>query len=226
VAAGAAPVIRRGRPPRTSRERIIDKAVELLQQEPDQPLSMHALARALELSPMALYGHVQDKDSLLQAVAARLLGELKPRIPEGSWQQQLRAWALATRRHFLRYPMLPGLLGWRGHIAAAWLAQLALLARMLARAGFEGEALADAMQWSSAMVVGAISMEISGRRDGVRLNRSDLAALQPADAEMLATLLPHLLKKRAAASFSAHIDYLVDALEARSRVLMAVDAKR
>jgi len=226
VGAGTALAARRGRPPRTSRERIIDKAIELLQQSPQQPLSMHALARALSVSPMALYGHVQDKDGLLQAVAARLLGELRARIPDDTWQQQLRAWAMAVRRHFLKYPMLPALLGWHGHIASAWLTQMALLARVLARAGYEEDGLADAMQWTSAMVVAAISMEIAGRSEGVRLSRADLADLQPADAEILSSLLPHLLKKRAAAGFSDHLEHVIDALEARSRVLMVLDAKR
>lgn len=206
----------RGRPPRTSREQIIDKAVELLLAEPLKPLSIHGLARALGLSPMALYHHVGGKDALLQAVAARLMAELQPQLPEGPWQQQLRAWAVAVRRHFLKYPVLLGLIGWRAHISSAWLAQVALLARILGRAGFADEALADAVQWTSATLFSAVYMEIVGRASGAQLSRADVDRLPEADAALMVALLPHLLPKRAGALFDDHVERVIEALEHRA----------
>lgn len=207
---------RRGRPPKTSREQIIDAAVQLLLDEPMQPLSLHRVARALGVTPMALYGHVADKDTLLQAVAARLLDELDPSIPEADWQEQLRTWARATRRHFLKYPGLLALLGWRHHIASAWLGQVALLARILSRSGLAGAELADAVRWVSSTLMGAIFMEIASRHTGAELSPDDLRELPMADAEVLRELLPHLEQKRSATRFDDDVERVIDSLQVRA----------
>jgi len=214
----------RGRPARTSREQIIDKAVELLLDEPLQQISIHGLARALGLSPMALYKHIGGKDALLQAVAARLMDELRPELPEDAWQQQLRAWALAVRRHFLQYPVLLGLMGWREHIASAWLAQVVQLARVLQRAGYADAALADAVQWSSGALFNAVYMEIVGRASGAQLSREDIDRLPAEDAALMHTLLPHLHGRRAGEQFDAHLARVIEALELRAPAARGIEA--
>lgn len=208
---------RRGRPPQTSREQIVETAVALAEREPDAPLSLHRLARALGLTPMALYGHFADKDALLQAVAARLLATLAPALSENAaWDDQLRTWAQAVRRHFLRYPMLFGLLGWRHHVASAWLGQVAMLARILQRAGFDDTELAGAVQWASKTITGAIYTEIASRQAGSSISEADLRELPPADAELVGELLSHLGRQPAGTEFDACVDRVIDALRCDS----------
>ena len=65
------PAPRRGRPPRASREQIVDAAVALLRESPDEPLTMARVAKAVGLTPMALYRHFKDRDELSpQAITA------------------------------------------------------------------------------------------------------------------------------------------------------------
>ncbi|AEV87026.1 transcriptional regulator [Actinoplanes sp. SE50] len=54
-----------GRPPRLSREAIVEAAKRILAEEGAKNLSMRRVAKDLESTPMALYHHVKDKDELL-----------------------------------------------------------------------------------------------------------------------------------------------------------------
>jgi AcrR family transcriptional regulator len=63
---------RRGRPPRASREQIIDAAVALLREAPDDPLTMARVGNAVGLTPMALYRHFKDRDELMDEVVGRI----------------------------------------------------------------------------------------------------------------------------------------------------------
>ena len=53
------------RPPPLSRPRIVRTALGLVDEKGLAALTMRALATELEVSPMALYNHVQDKDELV-----------------------------------------------------------------------------------------------------------------------------------------------------------------
>ncbi|MDY0006500.1 MAG: hypothetical protein RBS22_06710 [Spongiibacteraceae bacterium] len=207
---------RRGRPAKTSREKIVDKAVELVLAVPGEPLSFHRLARALGITPMAIYGHIADKDALLQAVAARILEGLRPEIPaDATWETQLRALATATRRHFLKYPGLFAVLGWQAHIASAWLGQISVLARLLSDAGFRGPALATAVQWTSNTLVASIFMETAARQSGFQVSPEDIAQLPEADAARVAAIMRYLLPRSAASVFDDSVDHVIIALQAR-----------
>lgn len=212
---------RRGRPAKTSREHIIEKAVELLLTAPTEPLSFHRLAKALDITPMAIYGHIADKDALLQAVATRLLDELQPRIPDATWEEQLRVLAQATRKHFLKYPALFAILGWQAHIASAWLRQISLLARILEQTGLHGRELADAVQWTSNTLVGGIFMEIAGRHSGYQVSPEDIHLLPEDDAERVNEVMMHLLKKSASSVFNDSVDRVIEALSMRATYLKA-----
>src|SRR4051794_1011495 len=74
-----------------SRERILDVALELAATEGVDALSMRRLAQALDVWPMSVYRYFQDKDALLDAMAATATGEIGPPSPADSWQDQLGA---------------------------------------------------------------------------------------------------------------------------------------
>src|SRR4051812_49753279 len=75
-----------------SRERILEVALELAAADGVEALSMRRLAQELDVWPMSVYRYFQDKDALLDAMAADLIEQL-PALPEGgSWR---------ARRHHL-----------------------------------------------------------------------------------------------------------------------------
>src|SRR4051795_7522907 len=89
---------RRGRPGRYSREQIAQAALELVDQEGVEALTMQRLAQRLGAGTMTLYGYFRGRDDLLDAVVdAAVHGAELPRSP-GPWREQLRATVLAVAR--------------------------------------------------------------------------------------------------------------------------------
>jgi AcrR family transcriptional regulator len=107
----------------TTRERIVDRAVELFNERGTEAVGMRELARELGLSPGNLTYHFPRKEDLLIAIAARLsaansadlgdpdevasLGELFARYRRTFHNHvRYRCLILAGVRHFERYPEL------------------------------------------------------------------------------------------------------------------------
>ena len=78
------------RPPLT-RPRIVRTALRLADDRGLVALTMRALASELEVSPMALYNHVRDKDELVDLMVDLMLGEVDCSASQGDWAAQLRA---------------------------------------------------------------------------------------------------------------------------------------
>lgn len=69
----------RGRPPRgqgVTRNEILDAALALLDEGGGQGLAMRPLAARLNLTPMSLYHHVNDRADLLRALSDRVYGSV------------------------------------------------------------------------------------------------------------------------------------------------------
>lgn len=79
------------RPPPLSRPRIVRAALSLVDEKGLPALTMRALATELEVSPMALYNHVRDKEELVDLMLDLVLGEVDTSTTEGDWLTQLRA---------------------------------------------------------------------------------------------------------------------------------------
>src|SRR4029077_10021064 len=92
------------RRPLTS-ERILDAAVELIDQSGLAELSMRHLGAALGVEAMSLYRHFASKSMLLEAVVGRLLAELVLPVPgHAPWEASFRALARGYRQLLLRHP--------------------------------------------------------------------------------------------------------------------------
>ncbi len=148
---------RRGRPPRASREQIVDAAVALLREAPDESLTMARVARAVGLTPMALYRHFKDRDELMDEVVGRILMERNAAIPrEGPWQDQLRAWILGGLDHLVPCAQVVQVVFAGG--SSRWVHDAATLVRILEQAGYEDDDLAELQVW--------IALSVGGLRDG------------------------------------------------------------
>jgi AcrR family transcriptional regulator len=78
-------------PPRLSKERILAVALEIADAEGLDALSMRRLAQALDVWPMSVYRYFEDKDALLDAMAAQSAGDVTQPRAGDSWREQLRA---------------------------------------------------------------------------------------------------------------------------------------
>lgn len=82
------------RPPLTANE-IVDAALEVIDEDGLAKLSMRRLGARLGVDPMAIYHHIDDKQTLLSLVVAQVLAEM-PRVDTGRpWSTQVRDWSIA-----------------------------------------------------------------------------------------------------------------------------------
>ena len=106
------PAPRRGRPARLSRPQIVGVALELVDDEGVEALTMRALARRLGADPMAVYRHVRDKADLLGAMCDAVVADLPALDPDGPWRPQVAALAGNLRERLAAHPaLLPVLAG-------------------------------------------------------------------------------------------------------------------
>jgi TetR/AcrR family transcriptional regulator, tetracycline repressor protein len=100
--------VKPARRPRSSlsTEQLIATAVDIVNAEGADALSIRRLAAACEVTPMAIYRHVRDKDELLDRVVEQVVAGTLPAIlaSDGPWYE--RVWHLfhLMRDHFLRHP--------------------------------------------------------------------------------------------------------------------------
>lgn len=92
---------RRGRPPRVTREAILD-AVDTS----GRAFTMAGLASQLNVSEPAIYYHFPSKEALLVELGARVLGELK--LPDHAldWEPWLEQFARGLLELYQRHPAL------------------------------------------------------------------------------------------------------------------------
>ena len=193
------PAARRGRPPRATREQIVDAAVARLLAAPDETLTMARVASSVGLTPMALYRHFKDRDELMDAVVGRILMERNAAIPRGGpWQDQLRAWVLGGLEYLVPCSQVVQVVFAGG--SSRWLHDAATLARILEQAGFADDDLAEMQVWIALSVGGYVMAEAS-RRKGPNVSETYAALGVPrarrcrsaraADPEDRARLRPH-----------------------------------
>jgi TetR/AcrR family tetracycline transcriptional repressor len=95
-----------------SRERILEVALRIADAEGVEALSMRRLAQELDVWPMSVYRYFQDKDALLDAMAADVIDRVAAPRRGGSWREQLHALLEGARRAIAASPVvaerLPG----------------------------------------------------------------------------------------------------------------------
>ena len=88
-----------------TRERIVSAALQLIDGEGIEAVSMPKLARQLGVGVMSLYSHVESKDDLLDAVASQVLASLP--APTGhDWQSRLACHFRDLRAALVQHPGL------------------------------------------------------------------------------------------------------------------------
>src|SRR5271165_5754892 len=74
-----------------TREVVLAAALDIIDHDGVDGLSMRRLARALDRDPMILYRHAPNKAALIDGVAETVLAQLKVDPADPDWIGQLRA---------------------------------------------------------------------------------------------------------------------------------------
>lgn len=88
-----------------SRDKIVHRALELAGSEGFVALSMNRLAKDLDVTPKALYNHVQGRQDVIDAVAALMMQQLPhSRFDPDDWRESLREAYREGRDVYRRFP--------------------------------------------------------------------------------------------------------------------------
>src|ERR1700733_11240335 len=127
-----------------TRDAVLAAALEIIDRDGAEALSMRRLARALNRDPMILYRHAPGKAALLDGVAETLLAQLHVDSADPDWAGQLREVARRFRALALAHPHVVPLIVTRplatplGMRPLGTLRPLEDILALLTRAGFSG----------------------------------------------------------------------------------------
>jgi AcrR family transcriptional regulator len=181
-----------------TRELIIDKALELIDQDGLENLSTRSLGKSLGVQAMALYHHVPSKDALLDDVTARLASMVV--IPAGDsnhWRTDLeiiaRSYIAIVRSHPRAFSLLAG----RRFNSPDTLPILEKVFSIFRRAGLPPQGIAAAFRHLGYFMNGAGLAEVAtleaARRTDFQLPNPDFLADYPIASEIVPLLaLPRL----------------------------------
>lgn len=102
----------RGGRPRAGREllssgRILDAALEVVDEEGMGALTMRRLGAELGVNPMSIYHHLPGKDAVISGLVELVFSGMRVRYSEGTfWHDRVRAWAEAYRGLVRSHPNL------------------------------------------------------------------------------------------------------------------------
>ncbi|WP_066289207.1 TetR/AcrR family transcriptional regulator C-terminal domain-containing protein [Arthrobacter sp. B6] len=96
--------------PRLSRDLVLSSALELVDAEGLEALTMRRLGQELDRDPMSLYRYAENRAALLDGVSEMVLNELAIFPADPDWKAQLRRIAHDLRLLALRHPNVVPLL--------------------------------------------------------------------------------------------------------------------
>jgi AcrR family transcriptional regulator len=220
------------RQPKTSglrREQIVAAAVEILDAEGLESLSMRKLGAKLGAGATSLYWHVSNKEELLELVLDQFWGVVRiPEPEEASWRELLTTFAYSFRASIREHPWSVSLVGQLPSIGPNSLRLSDRLRRAFLRAGFEGVDIYLASGTVMCFVLGQVTPEIAWEKaskgaevdtDGILRVMDEVAGGYP---EMLAdyrATVPADQEAGRAMAFDFGLLCVLDGLQARLRAM-------
>jgi AcrR family transcriptional regulator len=211
---------------------IVNAAVELLDRDGLDALTMRRLADELKIGPASLYWHVGSKEGLLDLVLDQVVGETK--IPEPDpdrWQDQLKDVARDQRALSLRHPwvvrvslgrmpMGPNSLRHSEHVlailrAAGFPPHVAVQGYLLLISAVNGFTIDETGIDDSPNVID-LPRDGSSRQQAAEMARDYFAALPPSQFPNMTALADEFALADSDERFELLIDTFIDGLARRA----------
>ena len=170
-----------------TRERIAVAALDLVDREGLDALSMRKLGAALGVEAMSLYNHVHNKDDLLDALSESLHQEiLQSYTPaaSSSWRERATTMAFAYWQMAREHPNAFAIIGERPVASPAGIAVLGHCVRLFTDAGFDDRRAGLMFNTAAAWLVGSINQELNLMRE-LRQGKGFVAADVPPELAFL-----------------------------------------
>ncbi|GAA2883350.1 TetR/AcrR family transcriptional regulator C-terminal domain-containing protein [Streptosporangium fragile] len=199
-----------------SRDRIVEEAVALLDEEGAERLTMRRLAERLGTGSTTLYWHVKTKDDILDLALDAVFGEVElPRGESRDWREDVTALIRGWRSALLAHPWSAALLG-RPLLGPNVLERSEFLHATLLAAGFAEPHLTAAAYGLSNYVIGSALMQATWQaRDEEQASRAAREHLA-ARRDRYPTLAAHgpLVGDDWDTAFALGLGYLLDGIQA------------
>ncbi len=220
-------------PRRLTRQRIVDAALDYMDQHGAQALTMRKLGAELGVEAMAIYRYIPGREDLLEAVIDQILQGLHDRLDQQltrTWQGYLQAYAHEVRSIAIEHPEVFPLVATR-HPAAPWLRpplrSIELVDDFLATLsdhGFRDAQVAETYRSFTSFLLGHLLLEcgIRGANTGPieePLNEGEATVPNDdgmrglGDAPTVRRLRPLLSEDHADAEFEIAVEALLDRIE-------------
>ncbi len=203
---------------------VLAAALDIVDRDGTDALSMRRLAGALGRDPMILYRHAANKAAVLDGVAETVLAQLKVDPTDPDWQAQLRAVARSYRALALAHPRVVPLLVTRplatplGLRPRGTLRPLENILALLTRGGFSGPQALHIYRALFGFLHGHVLNELQELVDNPDetddLLRLGLHRLPLAEFPLLRSLAPVLAVYDGAAELERGLDILLTGLGA------------
>lgn len=117
--------------PRLDRQRLVLAAIDLADEHGLDGASMRAVAERLQVTPMALYKHIDSRSQLVDLMLDRVLDDIPETSRSNRWVDDVRTRILATRGALLAHPWARDAIESRDHASPNVLAHMdSLMASM------------------------------------------------------------------------------------------------
>jgi AcrR family transcriptional regulator len=188
---------------RLSREAIVACAIALADQDGLEAVTIRRLAQEQGVTPMAMYWHFSDKDSLLDGIAEALVAAVK--LPEPNdlpWHDQLRDILAAFLDAIRPHPAVAGLALRRILTSEPGLAIAERALGLLRSAGFPAARAAESGSFVLCAVITLVTsqpgrpvqaLEAEARDQMIREKRAALEVLSPARYPNVVAAAPSLV---------------------------------
>ncbi|MGX1159188.1 TetR family transcriptional regulator [Arthrobacter sp. SLBN-100] len=215
----------RGRKARLSRELVLAKALELVDAEGLDALTMRRLGQELGRDPMSLYRYAENRAALLDGVSELVLNQLAIHPEDPDWKEQLRGIAHNLRLLALQHPNVVPLLVTRplstplGLRPLGTLRPLEQILSLLIGAGFTA---ADALHVYRAYygflyghILNELQEYVVDPEENEALLRLGLHRLPAKEFPRLRALAPNLAEYEGSAELDQGLTILLSGLEAQ-----------
>jgi AcrR family transcriptional regulator len=199
-----------------TRKRIIAAAMDLIERDGVEAISMRRLASELGCGVMSLYNHVPSKSALLDGVADAVMSGIEiTLVPGGGWQEQVRAQARAFRQIARAHPRCAMIVVSRPPSSAAMARPVEGALATLREAGFGGHDAVRIVRAFGAYIVGSLLREV-GVAPALADSDSDVHRpyLRAADFPHVTALAAELTGADQDADFEFGLDLLMHAIAA------------
>ncbi|MBO3747923.1 TetR/AcrR family transcriptional regulator C-terminal domain-containing protein [Streptosporangiaceae bacterium NEAU-GS5] len=200
-----------------NRARIVSAAIDLIEREGADAVSMRRIAADLGVGVMSLYNHVPNKAALLDGVAEAVLSEIEfTDDPSAHWTDRVRAQARSFRQIAHHYPRSTMVVVSRQLQSSSGVIPVEYALSTMLSAGFDGREAVQLLRVFIAYIVGSLLREVGVTPTFAPVRPDvDVAAIDGGLFPVVASLAGELVKCDHDEEFEFGLEMLVQAMIVR-----------